>query len=117
MPIPHSLKFVTLLLALTVFAFGPQKAVAEEERYSFTVGNKSKAAIVKILVSQDKEKWIKFNIGKGIKSGKTMKLVWAEYTNSQPCKQWIKAVYSGGAESEPAKFDFCEKDLEIEFED
>lgn len=51
-----------------------------------------------------------------MKPGQTMKLVWNQSTSNQECKLWMKAVYADGSQSEPAKFDLCEKDLEIEIQ-
>ncbi|HEX8313125.1 MAG TPA: hypothetical protein VF614_17500 [Chthoniobacteraceae bacterium] len=107
--VKHLLAAVALM-AVTV-------SVAHADEYSFKVSNKTKSTIKKILVSQDKKEWGFFNVGKGIASGKTVTLVWDKSTNNEECKQWVKAVYADGEESEPAKFDFCEEDLEMEFED
>jgi hypothetical protein len=89
-------------------------ALAEPGEYSFKVENTSKLTVKTVLVSQDGKKYIHFNCGDGIKPGATMKLVWDKSTDNQECKQWMKALYSDGSESEPAKFDFCEADLVIE---
>jgi hypothetical protein len=40
---------------------------------------------------------------------------WSEASNNQSCEQQVKAVYADKSESEPASFDFCEKDLSLEF--
>lgn len=107
---------LVLSCAVAAFALGSQSAMAAEE-FSFDVHNKTEEKIVKILVSQDKKTWGEFDIGKGIAAGKNVTLVWDKSTENEKCKQWVKAVYAGGDESEPAKFDFCEEDLEIEFEE
>ena len=83
--------------------------------YSFKVTNTTNATITKILVSEDGKKWDYFSIGKGIPAGETMELVWDASANDQSCKQYVKAVWSDNSEAEPAVFDFCEKNLEIEF--
>ena len=110
------LKTAALLLG-AVLAFQSQPAVAADDEYSFKVHNKTEVKIKQILVSEDKKTWGKFDIGSGIGGGKTVKLVWAKTTNSEGCKQWVKAIYADESESTPAKFDFCEEDLEIEFEE
>ena len=105
-------------LCLTILTLGitvPRSGAADE--YSFKVHNKTKVMIKQILVSENKKTWGKFNIGKGIGAGKTVTLVWDKATNSEKCKQWVKAVYADDSESEPAQFDFCEADLEIEYEE
>jgi hypothetical protein len=85
------------------------------EEYSFTVHNSTDSRITKLLASENKRSWGKFDIGSGIRAGHTVSLSWSQSTNSQSCKQWVKVVYADGSESEPAKFDFCESDLELEF--
>jgi len=105
-----------LVLSLGVLAMASfsSSAMAEPGEYSFKVENKSNLTVKTVLVSEDGKKFIHFDCGEGIKPGKTMKLVWDKSTDSQECKQWMKALYSDGSESEPAKFDFCEENLEIE---
>jgi len=66
-------------------------------------------------VSENKKSWGFFDIGKGIKGGASVDLVWDKSTNNEACKQWVKAVWADGSESTPAKFDFCEDDLDIGF--
>ncbi len=103
--------------SLVVLTLGLMSSSALADDYAFKVENKTKSRIVKVMVSENGKKYAEFDIGKGIAPGKTVTLVWAEHTNDQACKQYVKAVYADGEESEPAKFDFCEEDLEIEFED
>lgn len=96
-----------------LFLFAAVTASAEE--YSFKVHNTTDTTITKILVSVDGKDYGFFDIGKGIKAGQTVTLTWDSSTNNEPCKEWVKAVFSDGSESKPAKFDFCEEDLELEF--
>jgi hypothetical protein len=100
------------VLAITIL---PPVALGGEGDYSFKVKNTTKELITKILVSEDGEKYGYFDIGAGIKPGETMTLVWDKSTNSGSCHQWFKAVWESGEEGKPIKFDFCEKDLELEF--
>jgi len=44
-----------------------------------------------------------------------MTLVWEKSTNGTSCTQWFKAVWESGEEGKPVKFNFCEKNLELEF--
>jgi len=88
---------------------------ASAAEYSFKVHNTTQSKIKKILVSEDGKEYGFFDVGKGIKAGETVKLVWDSSTNSESCKQYVKAVFDDDSESEPAKFDFCESDLELEF--
>jgi len=80
-----------------------------------TVQNSTETRITKILVSQDGKSWGYFDIGNGIKSGETITLLWDSSTNSEDCKQYVKAVWSDESESESAIFNFCEKDLRLVF--
>ncbi|MDO8344528.1 MAG: hypothetical protein Q7T48_15105 [Cellvibrio sp.] len=106
------LKSLCALAALSVIGVHVQAA---ESEFSFTVHNSTKFAIKQILVSEDGKSWGEFDIGSGIAAGATESLVWDSSTNSEECSQSVKAVFSDGEESEPAKFDFCEEGLEIEF--
>ncbi|HUR82409.1 MAG TPA: hypothetical protein VM733_16720 [Thermoanaerobaculia bacterium] len=95
-------------LALSAPAFG--------EEYSFKVHNNTDSKITKILVSEDGKKFGYFDIGAGIAPGKTITLVWDQSTNGENCDQTFKAVFANGETSEPQSFDFCEDEVEIEFE-
>ena len=101
--------------ALLVVTIVPPTALGADDEYSFKVKNTTDELITKILVSEDGEKYGYFDIGKGIKPGETMTLVWDKSTNSSSCHQWFKAVWESGKEGKPVKFDFCEKGLELEF--
>ena len=102
--------------ALLVTTFVPHFALGAEGEYSFKVTNKTKNTIKKLLASEDGETYGFFEIGKGIKPGETVTLVWDKSTNKGSCKQFFKAVYDDDSESDPEEFDFCEKDLELEFD-
>ena len=106
-------KAAVLASALLVVAFFSSVALADD--YSFKVHNNTKEKITKLLVSEDGKTYRYFDIGDGIKPGDTETLTWDKATNSQSCHQWFKAVWEGGKEGEPVKFDFCEKDLTLEF--
>ena len=88
---------------------------AGAEEFSFKVYNSTRYLIKKILVSEDGNNWGYFDIGSGIKAGETVTLIWGANTKDEKCDQFVKAVYEDGEESEPAKFNFCEKGLELEF--
>jgi hypothetical protein len=106
-------KAVLLACALVLTALFSSVALADD--YSFKVHNNTKEKITKLLVSEDGKTYGFFDIGDGIKPGDTETLVWDKSANSQSCHQWFKAVWEGGKEGEPVKFDFCEKDLTLEF--
>ena len=89
---------------------------ASQEKISFRVHNKSNLKIVKLLLSEDGERYGHFNIGAGIKAGANVLLAWETGTEDETCEQFVKAVFSDGSESEPTQFNFCEEHLEIEFE-
>ena len=102
-------------LACTVLllTFIPNFARGADSDYSFKVHNNTKNTIKKLLASEDGKTYGFFDIGQGIKAGASMTLVWAK--NEGKCKQWFKAVYDDDSESAPVQFDFCEKNLELEF--
>jgi hypothetical protein len=100
------------------FAFagnGMVSTAAQANEFSFTASNSTSTAITEILVSENKSDWGYFDIGSGIKPGSTVDLVWDQSTNGESCAQWVKATFADGSESEPAKFDFCENGLELDF--
>ncbi|MBW6424856.1 hypothetical protein KX729_25745 [Rhizobium sp. XQZ8] len=111
----NSLRLGFAAIAFGIASCGPMTTTAQAAEFSFTATNTTKSSITKVLVSEDKKTWGYFEIGKGIKPGATADLVWDKSTNSESCKQWVKAAYADGSESEPAKFDFCEDGLEIDF--
>jgi hypothetical protein len=92
-------------------------AVAEEEgkEYSFILHNTTQEKITALMVSEDGEKWGKFDIGKGLEPGDSAKLVWDKSTNSESCSQFVKAEFEDGSESKPVKHDFCKEGLELGF--
>ena len=104
-----------LSFALILLSFTISNAQSDNE-YSFKVKNNTKTTIKKLLVAEPGGKWKYFEIGAGIAPGKTVTLVWDESTNDEECVQWFKAVYADGVESEAAKFNFCEDDLELVFD-
>ena len=106
----------TLRIAVALLALSLAGNLAAEE-YKFTVHNKTKSVIKKILVSEDGKEYGYFDIGKGIKPGAEVVLVWDQSTNGENCEQYIKAVYADGSESEPTTFDFCESEVALEFEE
>ena len=83
--------------------------------YRFKVHNTTKFKITKIMVSEDGKKYGLFDIGDGIPAGATEELVWDKSTDKGGCEWYFKATFSDKTESEPAKFDFCEKNLVLEF--
>ena len=99
--------FAASLLLLTV--------AASADEYSFQVTNSTRSTITKILVSENGRSWGYFDIGRGIRPGRTVELTWDASTNDESCFQWVKAKFADGSESERAKFDFCEEDLVLEF--
>jgi hypothetical protein len=107
-------KVVLLAAALLLMSFTLSFAKPHVE-YKFKVYNNTKVAIKKIQVSDDGKKWGYFDIGSGIAAGKTEELVWDKSTDNGACEWYFKAIWSDGEVSDAAKFDFCEKDLVIEF--
>lgn len=109
--------FAMGMLSLAIILIGSSSARAQDSEYSFKIINRTEVTIKKLMVSVDGKKWGFFDIGAGVGAGKSAELVWSKSTDSEPCKQWVKAVYADKSESKPVKFDFCEEDLELEFTD
>src|SRR5687768_7230782 len=99
-----------LAFALVLASFAVSYARSSQD-YSFKIRNNTKNAITKVMVSEDGKRWGEFDIGDGIPAGATEVMVWDNATNGESCKQWFKAVFANGEDSEAVKFDFCEKGL------
>lgn len=110
-----SRKLSTWLLSAALVSGVMAPTLAWSSDFSFKVHNSTDSRITKVLVSENRKSWGFFDVGRGIQPGATMNLVWDKSTNNEACKQWVKAVFADGTEAKPAKFDFCEEDLEIEF--
>jgi len=64
------IKTALLALALTAAVVLPRYAVAEDEsEYSFVLHNTTKVKITGLMVSEDGEKWGKFDVGAGLNPG------------------------------------------------
>jgi len=111
----NNFKKVTLLAAALLMMSFTLSFAKPHVEYKFKVHNNTKVAIKKIQVSDDGKKWGVFDIGSGIAAGATDELVWDKSTDNGACEWWFKATWSDGDVSDAAKFDFCEKDLVIEF--
>lgn len=107
-------KVVMLATALLMMSFTLSFATPHAE-YKFKIHNNTKVRIKRIQVSEDKKSWSDFDIGDGIAAGATDEMVWDKSTDNGACEWWFKATWSDGEVSDAAKFDFCEKDLTIEF--
>ncbi|MGI8787139.1 MAG: hypothetical protein ACR2HG_05185 [Pyrinomonadaceae bacterium] len=107
-------KMSFLAIAFVLLSFTASYAQSSDE-FSFKVYNKTDTTIKKLLVSEDGKKYGYFDIGAGIAPGKSITLVWDKSTNNEKCVQYFKAVYADKSESEPVKFNFCEDELELEF--
>jgi hypothetical protein len=84
--------------------------------YSFKVHNNSDQRIVSIEASPDGKRWGDFDIGRGIASGKTITLVWDSSTDDSDCEWEFRATFEEGFVSDSSSIDFCEGDLELEFD-
>lgn len=110
----HPGRALSLAFALALLCSAFVSATSRID-YRFKVHNNTKVAIKKILVSEDGKTYGYFDIGDGIPAGATVELVWDKSTDEGNCGQYFKAVFANGEESEPVEFDFCEKDLVLEF--
>src|SRR6266404_581788 len=108
-------KTVLLALTLTATVVLPRLAVAGDNEYSFILHNTTDEKITALMVSEDGEKWGKFDIAAGLKAADSAKFVWDKSTHSQECEQFVKAEFEGGKESKPVKHDFCKEGRELGF--
>ena len=108
-----TLKIALLSVAFILMSFTVSKA--QDSEYSFKVTHKTKTTIKRLLVAEPKKQYRDFDIGKGIRPGETVTLVWNKATDNEQCEQWFKAVYADGVESEAAYVDFCEDDVHLDF--
>jgi hypothetical protein len=107
-------KLVVLAMALVLMSFTLSFAKTNFE-YKFKVHNNTKQDIKKIEVSENGKSWGLFDIGDGIKAGATDTLVWDKSTDNGNCEWYFRATFRDGEVSDSVKFDFCEKDLVLEF--
>ena len=107
-------KVVLLATALLLMSFTLGIARTNVD-YKFKVHNNTRHDITKIMVSEDGKKWGYFDIGDGIAAGETEELVWDKSTDNGNCEWEFKAVFDNKEESEPVEFNFCEKNLVVEF--
>jgi len=103
-----------LAMALVMMSFTASFGRTNFE-YKFKVHNNTKQDIKKIEVSENGKQWGTFDIGSGIKAGATDTLIWDKSTDSESCDQWFRATFANGEVSDAVKFNFCEKDLVLEF--
>lgn len=96
----------------TLISLGTWGGAVRAQQWYFWVQNNTDTGIQKLQVSQNKKTWGYFDIGRGVAPGQKMKIIWDEFTNQEPCGQWIKAMFYDGSESEPSQIDFC-KDVDI----
>src|SRR5256885_13864991 len=110
------IKTAVFALALTSTVLLPRLACANDEKeYSFVLHNTTEEKITALMVSEDGEKWGKFDIGSGLKAGESAKFVWDKSTHSEACTQYVKAEFEDGSESKPVQHDFCKEGLELGF--
>lgn len=110
-------KTLSLLACVLIFSSFAISYARTAPDYKFKVHNNTKHAIKKIFVREEgKSEWGYFDIGSGIAAGETEELVWDKSTDNGGCNWDFKAVFDSGEESESVKFDFCEKNLVLEFD-
>jgi hypothetical protein len=84
----------------------------------FYVKNDSSSAITRLEVKEAGGSWLKFNLNGAISVGKKVRIDWAASTNSDDCKQFVRATFADGSVSSSTMFDFCrDLDTPIVFND
>jgi hypothetical protein len=117
----NSMKSFRSMKIAAVFAFVLAVVSAPlahaREGYSFKVHNNTKHKIVALLASETGESAGKFDIGDGIAAGATATLQWNKSTDGSNCEWAFTAVYDDDTHSEPVMIDFCESNLELDFDE
>ena len=103
------------MLAIALILMSGTLSFARTFEYRFKVHNNTKSDIKRLQVSENGKTWNYFDIGSGIKAGDTVELAWDKSTDGQSCDQYFKVQFADGDWSDPVKFNFCEKDLVLEF--
>ena len=111
----HFKKVALLAFALILTSVAVSQARTSPD-YRFKIHNSTDHTITKVLVSEDGKTYGQFDIGDGIAAGATEEMVWDKSTDNGACEWYFKAVFDNGEESESVKFDFCEKNLVLEFD-
>lgn len=109
----HSLRVAALLVAIVIGSSTP--LIGAQPDFRFTVHNNTESTIKSLLASEDGENFGYFEIGKGIEPGGSRVLVWDKSTDDSNCEWYFMAVYDDGSQSPAVPFDFCEDELELEF--
>jgi hypothetical protein len=103
-----TIKFNLISVSLFAASLLSSVASASAEQWYFYIENGSDSKLVQVSVAEQGKNWSRLNIGNGIASGQTVKMIWNSSTDTQACKQWIKGRYADGSESTPSKIDFCQ---------
>ncbi|HYX29464.1 MAG TPA: hypothetical protein VE863_12940 [Pyrinomonadaceae bacterium] len=105
-----------LMLALALVLMSGTLSFARTFDYKFKIHNNTKQKIVAVKVREEgKDEWGDFDVGDGIAAGATDEMVWDKSTDNSGCNWFFKAKFADGEWSDAVKFDFCEKNLVIEF--
>ena len=104
-------------LCVIVFTGASAPLVHAGAGYSFKVHNNTKHTIISLLASEKGETPGKFDIGKGIGPGQSATLEWDKSTDNTNCAWAFTAVYDDGTYSEPVMIDFCQDNLELDFDE
>lgn len=85
-----------------------QAAPAAAADWYFYVQNASSSRLTRLEVREKGGSWGFFDIGDGIAPGDKVRLEWDQSTDSQDCKQSLRAFFADGTSSDPKVFDFCD---------
>jgi hypothetical protein len=118
-------RLLVLLPSLLLSLCGVNPAIAGKDVFTRTKPHVNVGAVdgepavmwfhANAQVSEDGKKWGFFDIGTGIGAGQTVELVWDKATDNDACEQYFKVQFADGEWSDAVKFNFCEKDLILEF--
>ena len=94
-------KIVLSAAALTGFSLCSVYAGATKVSNKLTVVNSSTMNIIKVLASADGENYESFNVGRGIRPGKSR--VFPINESNQPCELQLKVMYADRSETAPVR--------------
>ena len=106
-------RVLVIAFAVVFVSVASVRASAPEE-YSFTIYNETEHVITKLFVSEDGDDYRLFDIGEGIVPSTTAELIWTESAHLTNCRQYFRAMFDDGSQSEAVRFDFCEAGVVLE---
>ena len=102
------------MVILAALSIGRAHTVTTGINHKIIVVNSATLNIIKVLTSADGGNYESFNVGRGIRPGKSR--VFPIDESNQPCDLQIKVMYADRSETAPVRVNACEKDVTVEFD-